>query len=280
MNRATALGRLLPLALLGLAAALAIVAVRATAAPGFPGASYFGYVALTAADGPPPPPPTPTPFPPGEPGIVISNGSRDSSMVALTLDMGGRVEPALDIVNWLLANQVHATIFMTGAMAENPYTEAGRDVLRIIEAHPATFELANHSYTHADFRGLTASQIADELARTERAMAPYASQDPRPLFRPPFGGWNDSVVNAVAAAGYPRVIMWDIDTIDWMPEAEGGPSTNFIVSKVLNNARGGSIVLMHLGGYNTFEALPRIVAGLRERGFQLVTVGEMLGLPR
>jgi peptidoglycan/xylan/chitin deacetylase (PgdA/CDA1 family) len=37
----------------------------------------------------------------------------------------------------------------------------------------------------------------------------------------------------------------------------------------------GSIVLMHLGGYHTLAALPRIVDGLRDRGFALVSLDEM-----
>ncbi len=41
-------------------------------------------------------------------------------------------------------------------------------------------------------------------------------------------------------------------------------------------ARGGSIVLMHLGGYNTYAALPEIMAGLRASGLLLVTLSTML----
>ncbi|MGI8925708.1 MAG: polysaccharide deacetylase family protein [Tepidiformaceae bacterium] len=220
--------------------------------------------------------PTPVPAPIPTAGVVITNGSRSSGLVALTLDMGGRVEPAVDIMNWLIANNIRSTIFMTGAMAENQNTEAGREVLRIVDANPALFELASHSYSHSDFRELSAAAMAEELGRTERAMAKYASQDPRPLFRPPFGGVNDAVVAGVAAAGYPRIIMWDVDTIDWKPEADGGPTTAFMVSKVVTNARGGSIVLMHLGGYNTLQALPGIVEGLRAKGLGFATVSELL----
>ena len=53
----------------------------------------------------------------------------DQQASALTLDMGGRVGDALAIVDWLVDHEVHATIFMTGAMADNPNTDAGRQVL-------------------------------------------------------------------------------------------------------------------------------------------------------
>jgi peptidoglycan-N-acetylglucosamine deacetylase len=192
--------------------------------------------------------------------------------------MGGRVGDALAIIDWLVDHGVHATIFMTGAMADKTSTDAGRRVLAIIDEHPQLFTLGNHSYTHRDFRTLTAAQIRDELRRTEAALARYCSQDPRPFFRPPNGGYDADVLAAVGAAGYRYTVTWDIDTIDWRPVANDppGPTADQIVAKVLGNAKGGSIVLMHLGGYTTFAALPRVVAGLRATGYDLVTLDEML----
>lgn len=224
---------------------------------------------------PQPPPATPTPIPSG-PSLRLDHGSRSSGIVALTFDMGGRVEPALDIMNFLVANQVRATIFMTGAMVDNQNTDAGRQVLAIIEAHPGLFELGNHSYSHPDFTTLTAAEMRDELSRTEASIANYVDVSPRPMFRPPFGAVNQAVLDAVGPAGYAYTVMWDVDTVDWRPEAEGGPTAAEISSKVLNNAQGGSIVLMHLGGYNTFEALPAIVQGLRADGYTLGTVGDLV----
>jgi len=197
-------------------------------------------------------------------------------MVALTFDMGGRVEPALDIMNWLIEHGVHATIFMTGAMAANANTEAGREVLRLIAAHPGQLALGNHSDTHPDFTTLTPAAMRAELERTEAAIAAVTRLSPRPYFRPPFGAYSAAVVSGAASAGYPYTVTWDIDTIDWRPESDGGPTAAAIVAKIAANARGGSIVLMHLGGYNTLEALPGILAALRERGLTPVTLSEML----
>jgi peptidoglycan/xylan/chitin deacetylase (PgdA/CDA1 family) len=118
--------------------------------------------------------------------------------------------------------------------------------------------------------------MVSELASTERSIAAYTGVSPRPFFRPPFGGQDAKVVRVAASAGYPVTVMWDIDTLDWEPEADGGPTAEDIVNKVLANAQGGSIVLMHLGGYHTFEALPRVVAGLQSRGFVLVNLRTML----
>ena len=193
--------------------------------------------------------------------------------------MGGRIGDALRIVSWLVDHRIHATIFMTGAMADNPNTDAGRQVLAIVDAHPELFTLGNHSYTHRDFRNLSTAQIREELRRTETAVAPYCGQNLHPFFRPPNGGVNADVLAAVGAAGYRYTATWDIDTIDWRPVVNDppGPTADQIVSKVLGNAQGGSIVLMHLGGYETFEALPRIVSGLEGNGYDLVSLDQLMG---
>lgn len=220
---------------------------------------------------------SPTPAPTTAASRLIRHGSRSGHQVALTFDMGGRVGDALAIVDWLIEHEVRATIFMTGAMADNRNTDAGRQVLARVEAHPELFTLGNHSYTHRDFRKLTAVQIRDELRRTEAAVAPHSSQDLRPFFRPPNGGYDADVLAAVGAAGYRYTVTWDVDTIDWRPIANDppGPTADQIVTKVLERSRAGSIVLMHLGGYETYEALPRVVAGLRDAGLEPVRLDEL-----
>jgi peptidoglycan/xylan/chitin deacetylase (PgdA/CDA1 family) len=214
---------------------------------------------------------TSSPSTAGGPSVLVYHGPRTSHDVALTLDMGGRLDPALKIMDWLIAHEVKATIFPTGVMGT---TATGRIVLARVQAHPELFALGNHSWSHPDFRPLDAAAIADQLVRCEAAIEPLAGRTTRPFFRPPFGGQDASVRAAVGAAGWRYMVMWDVDTIDWRPESEGGPTTAAIVSKVVTNARGGSIVLMHLGGYHTLAALPGIVNGLAARGMRPVRLSD------
>lgn len=220
---------------------------------------------------------TPTAPPTAAASTLVGNGSRATARVALTFDMGGRVDPAVPIMTWLRDHGVPATIFMTGSMADSTATDAGRQVLAMVDARPDLFDLGNHSHAHPDLTALSGPAIVDEIARAEAAIGRHADQTPRPFFRPPYGAWNDAVLSAVGAAGYRYTVMWDVDTIDWKPVADGGPTAQQIIDKVVGRAQGGSIVLMHLGGYETLEALPGIVAGLQARGFTLVTLGTMLG---
>jgi len=217
------------------------------------------------------------PRPVARPSLLVHNGSRDSAKIALTFDMGGRVSSALDIVNLLIDRGVPATIFITGAMIENPRTDVGRRVLALIEEHASLLEIGNHSYSHVDFTTLSADDMRAQLERTDVAVAAHSKLALKPLFRPPFGAVNASVLETVGASRYRHTVLWDVGTADWQRESAGGPTTAQIVDRVLGTASGGSIVLMHLAGYNTAAALSPIIDGLRSRGFELVTVSELLG---
>jgi peptidoglycan/xylan/chitin deacetylase (PgdA/CDA1 family) len=209
--------------------------------------------------------------------------------VALTFDMGGRLDPGVDILNFLIANDVCATIFPTGAMAQ---TAQGQAIMAIIRAHPALFEIGNHTMHHCDLvRGgsgspttapcqtggaPTADFIRTELTDAEAILKELTGQDPRPYWRPPYGSINAAVISAAASVGYTKTFMWDIDTIDWKPTSQNGPTAQQIATKVITTAEGGSSVLMHLGGYETLDALQIMVPGLRERGFVLTSLSDLL----
>ncbi len=220
-------------------------------------------------------PPGPTPNPSGA-AVVVSSGARGGNAVALTFDLGGRIEPAVEIVEWLIANDVAATIFPTGSTLAG--TDAGREVARLVAAHPDLLTMGNHSWDHPDFTTLDAAAMADQLARTDAAIQDGIGVRSTPFFRPPYGAHNQAVRDGVGAAGWRYLVMWDIDTIDWRPESDGGPTAADIRTKVLSRAAGGSIVLMHLGGWNTLEALPGMVDGLRAAGLEPVTLHRLLGV--
>lgn len=223
--------------------------------------------------------PSATPLPSGStaggPATVVAHGPRGTTQIALTFDMGGRLDPAVDIVRWLVDHEVHATIFPTGKAGTT--TDLGHSAVQLAATRPDLFAFGNHSWDHPDFTTLTATQMADQLTKTETALASLIEARTEPYFRPPFGAWTAAVRNGVGAAGWADLVMWDVDTIDWKSTADGGPTAKDVVAKVLGNAQGGSIVLMHLGGWHTLEALPDLLAGLQAKGLVPVTLRTMLG---
>ena len=239
--------------------------------PATPEPTTAGHVPTPA----PTPPPTSGPsLPPiSGPATVLSHGPRTARNIALTFDMGGRLEPAVDIVQWLIDHDVHATLFPTGKSGTQ--TPQGLAAMQLAATRPDLFEFANHSWDHPDFRDLSAADMAEQLLETEAALAPVVGST-KPWFRPPFGGWNADVRAGVGAAGWAYVVMWDVDTIDWRPVSDGGPTAADIEAKIRDRAQGGSIVLMHLGGWNTLAALPGVLDACADLGLEPRTLTVML----
>jgi peptidoglycan/xylan/chitin deacetylase (PgdA/CDA1 family) len=224
----------------------------------------------------------------GEPEIIGQAPDAGQAM-ALTFDMGGRLDPALDILQFLIDNQVCATLFPTGAMSE---TEAGQQALAVVRSHPELFEIGNHTMHHCNLRDggegspTTApcqtggppdtAFVTGELTDAAAILEAGSGQDPAPYWRPPYGVYTDAVLGTAADLGYTKTIMWSIDTIDWKLMSDGGPSAEQMASDVVTSATSGSIVLMHLGGYETLDALALMVPALRERGLLLTSVSDLL----
>lgn len=183
--------------------------------------------------------------------------------IALTFDDEGSPNRINAILAALEQENIRATMFLNGVwVAKNKAL-----VARMAEAG---HEIANHTYSHRNLTVLSNDEIKRELERTNAAIA-AAGVTPAPLFRPPYGTYNAKVLTAAGDAGFPYAVLWSIDTKDWE-----GRSAESISNNVLNQAKAGDIVLFHLHGRNTAAALPRIIRELRARGFQFVTVSQLI----
>ncbi|ARI78611.1 LysM peptidoglycan-binding domain-containing protein [Halobacillus mangrovi] len=199
----------------------------------------------------------------------VIKGNTSSKLAALTFDDGSDGTNIGKILQILSSHQVKSTFFLTGKGTSN-HSEA---IKRIAEAG---HELATHSYSHVDFTQLTASEIKTELAQTEAVVKSTTGHSTKPLFRAPYGSVNKAVLNTVGSVGYTKTIHWTIDTLDWK-----GLSKTDVTNRVMNNIVPGAIILMHtgVGASGTPSALPDIIRGLQSKGYQFVTVSEILNPP-
>jgi peptidoglycan/xylan/chitin deacetylase (PgdA/CDA1 family) len=228
------------------------------------------------------PDPNATPIPvepiitpvPGDGAIVYSHGAREDRQIALTFDLADDLDDAAAIVDWLTRNEVPATIFATGQPATT--TPRGRAVLQLAAARPDLFDVGNLTWDAPVVTDLDGAAIGDQLHRAEAAISTFAGVTTKPWFRPPAGAWDDAVRLAVGDAGWAYLVLWDVDPEDAVPAVDGGPTALEIEATVLSRVQGGSIILLHLGGENTREALPRVVEGLEAKGLQPVTLSELL----
>ncbi|MPN24341.1 Peptidoglycan-N-acetylglucosamine deacetylase [bioreactor metagenome] len=105
----------------------------------------------------------------------------------------------------------------------------------------------------------------DALIKNISGLSPY-------LFRPPYGEYNQAVLNTLASLGYIS-IMWTIDSLDWK-----NPGVDKIISRIVENIEPGAIVLMHQSAPQTAEALPEIIANLKEKGYSFGTVTQVMDI--
>lgn len=184
--------------------------------------------------------------------------------LALTFDDGpGPYTQA--IVNELVVLHAPATFFEVGI--EERYFHSGTaDVV----AHG--FPIGDHTETHAAMSQLSRKQQQRQLLAEASAIGDYGAPFPR-LFRPPYGDWNATTLSLLRRYRM-LMVLWTVDTSDYQR-----PGTNVIVSRALAGAKPGAIILLHDAGGDrseTVAALPRIVHGLRARGYRLVTVPKLL----
>jgi peptidoglycan/xylan/chitin deacetylase (PgdA/CDA1 family) len=224
---------------------------------------------------------------PGSRPPVVDHGPRTGNLVALTFDAdmtdwmrqnlrSGRVASYanLRIIDLLEREQVAATFFLTGM-----WVEEYPDLTRRLAGNPR-FELANHTYGHHAFTDdcydlphLPVSRMAGDVAKTFDVIEPYGGRQTR-YFRFPGLCHDRTALDALAPLGLTVV---DGDVVSGDPFATAWQP---IVHAVLSKVQPGSVIIMHVTEANaamTDEALPHILAGLRERGLTPAPLSEVLG---
>ncbi|HZJ64968.1 MAG TPA: polysaccharide deacetylase family protein [Kofleriaceae bacterium] len=203
------------------------------------------------------------------PGVIYWHGSTDRNAVALTFDDGPSMPYTAQLLAILDANHVRATFFMIGKNVEQ-LPAAAKAVA------DAGHAIGNHTFGHPNLNFERESQVGTELARAESAITAATGMRPR-LFRPPYGDVDRFTLHESRQLGYVAV-EWSVSSKDWQM-----PGSDAIVANVLRDVHNGAIILMHDGGGDrsqTVEAVARLIPELQQRGYELVTVPELLGLPQ
>jgi len=188
----------------------------------------------------------------------------DKKQVALSFDAAWGNEDTGKILGILAEYEIKATFFMTGGWVDN-YPD---DVKAIYEAG---HDLGNHSQNHKHMSSLNSSEIAEELncvGRNVESITGYKMD----LFRPPYGDYNNTLISCARSCGY-YTIQWDVDSLDWK-----NYGVESIINTVLNHKdlKNGSIILMHNGATYTAQALPKVIEGLQEKGYEIVPISSLI----
>lgn len=231
-----------------------------------------------------------SPIPAGLRGAIRSvkiTGPR--KLIALTLDLCEQPGEVAGydgaIIDYLRANGVKATFFAGGKWMRS-HAERAQQLMS-----DPLFEIGSHSEAHRNLRLLSGAKLEDEILGPERAFENLranlagrqctrdgtrsaTSVPPRMgLFRFPYGACNPESLAAVNDHGF-LAVQWDHSTGDPAP----AQSAKAIAAAMLHNIKPGSIIIAHANGrgYHTGEALPLAIPALRAKGFEFVTVSELL----
>ncbi|NLB20457.1 MAG: SH3 domain-containing protein [Clostridium sp.] len=205
------------------------------------------------------------------PSKVITKGIKNPSKkeIALTFDAGWEYKTTIPLLNMLDRYSVKATFFLRANwVKDHP------DLARAIRDRGHSIQ--NHSLTHPHMKEMSRAAIESEFKESTAIFKNVLGLTPT-LFRPPFGEYNDLVLDVAKESGYPYTIMWSIDTIDWAETIRGETvTTTFIYNRVLDNVSNQDIVLMHIAYQKTVDALPKMIETLKSRGYAFRTVLFML----
>ncbi len=200
-------------------------------------------------------------------GTIVPRVETSEPLVALTLDDGPTLRYTRDVLNLLDEKNVKATFFLTGKEIEETPALAA-DIVR--RGH----QVANHSFSHSNMTLMGLAKVRDEIETTDRAIRAAGYQGVI-YFRPPYGKKLFTLPWYLSQTARTS-ITWDVEPESYPDIAE---DPDAIAEYVIQNARSGSIILLHVM-YRSREAsrqaLPKIIDGVRSRGFQFVTVSELM----
>ena len=133
----------------------------------------------------------------------------------------------------------------------------------------AGHSIGNHTYNHLQLMRIPDEYVPLEVEVCGSIITRLTGRTPH-LFRPPGGGYDAQIIECAESLGY-TTVLWTINSGDY-----ARPSEQIIWNTVVPHLRNGSIVLFHDGVPETIHLLPRLLSYLKSKGYELVTVDEMI----
>ncbi|MBS2036523.1 polysaccharide deacetylase family protein [bacterium] len=177
----------------------------------------------------------------------------------LTFDDGPKPGVSQPILASLRQFKAPATFFVLGK--------------RLAEAGPkrpdySGFEVASHSYDHANLLDLDEQKLVSEFRDTEK-QARASGLKLKPIFRAPYGSRAARELAVMQKIGL-RSVLWNVDSQDWQAQMQARPGriASRTLALMLLHRRG--IVLMHDVQPQTPAELSRLLPLLQRMGLRVV----------
>lgn len=194
--------------------------------------------------------------------VPIYNVETSEKKVAISFDAAWGADKTEYIINTLQEFNAKATFFLVGFWVDK-YPE----MVKAID--DAGLEIGCHSNTHPDLTNLSATQIKNEISLANNMITNITGKEVE-LFRCPFGAYNNTVLDVVDELNM-LPIQWDVDSLDWQQI-----SADEITTRIVDNVKNGSIILCHNNSDNIVPALTMVLQRLQMKGYEIVSVGELI----
>jgi cellulose synthase/poly-beta-1,6-N-acetylglucosamine synthase-like glycosyltransferase/peptidoglycan/xylan/chitin deacetylase (PgdA/CDA1 family)/spore germination protein YaaH len=206
-------------------------------------------------------------------------GGTKAKKLVISFDDGPDPRWTPEILNVLKEKHAPAVFFVVGVSADQHPEILKRE---FAEGH----EIGNHTFTHPPFETISHTELRWQLNLTQRLLESILGVKSI-LFRPPYGidhqpQYAEEVAQLPIAQDMGYLIVGQrIDPDDWnTPDGKNQAPAATIVQNVLRQVDKGNIILLHDGGgerAQTVAALPQIIDDLRSRGYQFVSVADLIG---
>ena len=194
--------------------------------------------------------------------LPIYSVKTDEKKIAISFDCAWGVDYTDKLLAVMKAEDVRCTFFAVEFWSEK-YPEYLKKIA------DAGHEIGTHSATHPYMSKLDAAAIRKELETSCAAIERITGKKTE-LFRPPYGDYDDLLIETASEAGL-YTVQWSVDSLDWK-----NLSATEITERVLKRIENGSIILCHNQGLHTAEALPDIIKGAKAKGYEFVPIGELI----
>lgn len=194
--------------------------------------------------------------------LPIYSVDTEEKRIAISFDAAWGNEYTKDILDILDKYNIKSTFFLVGFWVDK-YPDDVKEI------YDRGHDIGNHSANHPYMTKLSEEQILAELNITGNKIEEITGEKPI-LFRPPFGDYNDRLIQLCKENGY-YVIQWDVDSLDWK-EIGAQP----VVDRVIRNIDNGSIVLFHNNASYIKEYLPIVIERIQDEGYKIVPVSQLI----
>ena len=194
--------------------------------------------------------------------LPIYSVERDDKVVSISFDASWGADKTIPILDILDQYGVKTTFFLVGGWVDK-YPDMVKEIFA--RGH----EIGNHSNTHPQMSKLGEEGIRDELRMMSDKVEKLTGVRPT-LFRPPYGDYNNRVVQVSRAEGY-EAVQWSIDSLDWKDRG-----TQDIIKRCTYKVENGDIVLFHNDSNDIVNALPTVIQHYQGLGYTIVPVGQLI----